>query len=175
MLDHRLKSNVTMKPPTTLTPHLDSISFAGKATLLDMSYSRLRFGIMMTPIITVGLTWFYALGKPPGLLIFWNVMCIAAGLAMPLLDRRCYAPDRESFSSERLLATWTPRLYALSLCHGVGLALPVLLTNGAASLEFGIFLMLALVTGLTLSAGYPSPALPRPRHDLRPTQKKPSM
>ena len=148
-----------MKPSTNLTPSSDNISFDGKAKLLDMSYSRLRFGIMMTPIITVGLTWFYSLEKSPGILVFWNVMYICAGLAMPLLYRRCYLRDRGSFSSERLIATWTPRLYALSLCHGVGLALPVLLTAGTASFEFGMFLMLALSTGLTLNASYQSPVL----------------
>ena len=148
-----------MTPSTNQTTSSDKISFAGRAKLLEMSYARLRFGIMMTPIITVGLTWFYALEKPPGILVFWNVIYICAGLAMPLLYRRCYLKDRESFSSERLIARWIPCLCALSLCHGVGLALPVLLTAGAASFGFGIILMLALSTGLTLNASYQSPVL----------------
>ena len=148
-----------MTPSTNFTPSSDNISSDGKAKLLDMSYSRLRFGMMMTPIITFGLTWFYSLEKPPGILVFWNVMYICAGLAMPVLYRRCYLRDRESFSSERLIASWTPRLYALSLFHGLALALPVLLTAGTASFEFGIFLMLALSTGLTLNASYQSPVL----------------
>lgn len=148
-----------MKTATAPTTGTTSISFAGQAALLDMSYARLRVGIMITPIIAIGLTWFYLLQESSKLLICWATFYLLAALAMPWLYRLHYLKDQAVLSDASMIKRWKPRLYALALTHGLLLALPAAATAGTASFEFGVLLVLAYSTSVTLNASYQAPLL----------------
>ena len=126
---------------------------------MDMSYARLRFGIMMTPIMAVCLTWFYSLERSPGLLVSWTVLYCFAAAAMPWIYKRLYLVDLQVLSAEALVATWKPRLQAIALTHGLVISLPVFISAGKASFEFAIFLVLGLATSITFNSNYQTPVL----------------
>lgn len=140
-------------------PSTDSISFAGKVKLLDMSFARVRFGIMMTPLVAVSLVWVYSFEGSPAMLLAWTLLYCLAALAMPWLYRRHYQADRQSLSDQAVFTRWKPRLHALALAHGLGLALPVFFTPRGASFEFCILLVLAIATAVTLNSSYQTPIL----------------
>ena len=140
-------------------PTADNLSYAGKAKLMDMSYARLRFGIMMTPIMAVCLTWFYSLERSAGLMVSWTVFYCVAAAAMPWIYKRLYLADLQVLSAQAMVTTWKPRFQAMALVHGLVIALPVLMTAGKASFEFAIFLVLGLATSVTFNSNYQTPVL----------------
>jgi signal transduction histidine kinase/CheY-like chemotaxis protein len=148
-----------MKTATAQTTATATISFAGQAALLDMSYARLRVGIMITPIISIGLTWFYFLQETSEVLIYWTIFYLLAALSMPWLYKRHYLTDQAVLSDASMIIRWKPRLYALALCHGLMLTLPAAATAGSASFEFAVLLVLAYSTSVTLNASYQAPLL----------------
>ena len=145
---------------TTAQSQAQQISFAGQAQLLDITYARLRFSVNAIPWVSIPLAWFYSVDHSAGGLIAWGCSYAVAALVMRWLYSSRYLAEKKTCSDEELLHIWSPRIGAIALVHGFGLAAPVLITAGSASFEFGLLLLVSLAAIVAANATHQTAVFP---------------
>jgi signal transduction histidine kinase/CheY-like chemotaxis protein len=145
--------------PSTAIPILEeAISPAGRAQLLEMTYSRIRLSITVLPVITFCLSWFYAQSHDATGMWLWCAfyICFAIGIR---LCHRSYMRDQATLNDADFLAKWQPFTQKLAIVHGLGLAAPVFITLGKTPFDFGILYLLTLATITAGNATHQTPVL----------------
>ena len=145
--------------PSTAIPILEeAISPAGRAQLLEMTYSRIRLSITVLPVITFCLSWFYAQSHDALGMWLWCAfyICFAIGIR---LHHRSYVRDQTALSDANLLAKWQPFTQKLAIVHGLALAAPAFITLGKTPFDFGILFLLTLAAITAGNATHQTPVL----------------
>lgn len=135
--------------PQPSQPSIQTVSMAGQARLLEMTYQRLHTSIMMLPMVALALTLFYRLQHDAYWMWAWcgfYLVFAATSLALHKAFRR----DQAALAPADLMRRWRPRLEVCALIHGAGTTAPVVIVAGHASYDFALLL---LVTNAAIVAG----------------------
>ena len=127
----------------------DGLSASGRAYLLDVTFARHRFGISVMPLVALPLIWLYSRTHDASLLMLWAGFFLVFAVGLQPVWRR-YAHDLSTLDSASLVSKWQPRIQYISLLHGAGLSLPVVLTGGRATYEF-MLLLYVTISAITAS------------------------
>jgi signal transduction histidine kinase len=137
----------------------DAISPAGRAQLLEMSYSRILLSITVLPVITFCLAWFYAQKNDVTGMALWFGFYVVFAIGMRLYHR-VYLRDQASLNDTAMLAKWLPFTKKLALVHGLALSVPmILISHGKAPFEFVILFLLTLAAITAGNATHQTPVL----------------
>ncbi len=137
----------------------EAISPAGRAQLLEMSYSRIVLSITVLPVITFCLAWFYAQKNDATGMWLWLAFYVVFAIAIRL-RHRVYQRDQASLSDTAMLAKWLPFTQKLALVHGLALSVPMLLiSHGKAPFDFVILFLLTLAAITAGNATHQTPVL----------------
>jgi signal transduction histidine kinase len=121
----------------------------GRVRLLELAYSRFRFGLFAMPLVAGMFAWYYRQSSSDPRMLIW-ALCYVGVTALALLQYKLYRRDMQRLSAEAMFSTWLPRIEATALLHGFGLALVLPLVAQTASIEFKY---LYLVTLTAIMAG----------------------
>ena len=128
---------------------LDSISMAGRVRLLEIAYSRFRFGLFAMPLVSSMFVWYYRQSSDDDRVLVW-ALCYACATVLAMVQYKTYQRDMRSLSADAMFTRWLPRIEATALVHGFGIALVLPLVGQTAALEFKY---LYLVTLAAIMAG----------------------
>lgn len=143
-----------------LAPSLPvGISFTGHLKLLEMTYSRLRFGINATPFVAVPIVGFYSLNHDETAFMLWGLGYACAAISVNWTYQKFFLRDRLQLSDEELVGRWRPRLNTIAILHGLGLSTAVLITSVDSSFEFSMTLYATLVAMVAGNAAHQTPVL----------------
>ena len=136
------------------------ISFAGQLKLMDMTFSRLRFGINAIPFVAVPLVWLYSQNHTDSTaLVIWGLGYAAAAAWI----NRCYRIFSQRNAVEGFdevwVLRWRPRLNAIAVVHGFGLSTAVLISAQQPNFEFGLLLYATLAAIVAGNATHQTPVL----------------
>lgn len=135
--------------PQPSQPSIQTVSMAGQARLLEMTYQRLHTSIMMLPMVALALTLFYRLQHDAYWMWAWcGFYLVFAATSLAL--RRAFRRDQAGLAPADLMRRWRPRLEVCALIHGAGTTAPVVIVAGHASYDFALLL---LVTNAAIVAG----------------------
>lgn len=135
--------------PQPSRPSIQTVSMAGQARLLEMTYQRLHTSIMMLPMVALALTLFYRLQHDAYWMWAWcGFYLVFAATSLAL--RRAFRRDQAGLAPADLMRRWRPRLEVCALIHGAGTTAPVVIVAGHASYDFALLL---LVTNAAIVAG----------------------
>jgi signal transduction histidine kinase len=150
----------TNRSTATAAAHTDdAISPAGRAQLLEMSYSRILLSITVLPVITFCLAWFYAQKNDATGMALWFGFYVVLAIGMRLYHR-VYLRDQASLSDSAMLAKWLPFTQKLALVHGLALSVPmILISHGKAPFEFVILFLLTLAAITAGNATHQTPVM----------------
>jgi signal transduction histidine kinase len=135
----------------TATKELDlnSISMAGRVRLLEIAYSRFRFGLFAMPLVSSMFVWYYWQSSNDYRVLVW-ALCYACATTLAIVQYKIYQRDMRTLPAELMFTRWLPRIEATALVHGFGMALVLPLVGQTASIEFKY---LYLVTLAAIMAG----------------------
>lgn len=134
---------------------LHDISAAGQVRLLEMAYSRLRFGLIAMPLMTVIFAFYYRLDSPDLRVVLWSLTDWSYWL-ISLGVYRLYKRDRQQLTDAVLFKRWLPRLHVLVLLHGLLIASLLPLVRETASVEFKLVYTTALMAMVAGNATHQS-------------------
>jgi signal transduction histidine kinase/CheY-like chemotaxis protein len=134
------------------------LSSASRARLLDMSYSRLRFSVYMTPLVALPLVVYLGWDPHAQWMRLWGLAYVALALAMYAVCR-AYLAEQRRLPDEAMLARWLPRVHAFAVLHGAGLSLSVMAMAPVATLESAMLLYLVMAHVVSTNATHQTPAI----------------
>jgi signal transduction histidine kinase len=135
--------------PASKELNLSSISMAGRVRLLEIAYSRFRFGLFAMPLVSSMFVWYYWQSSNDYRVLVW-ALCYAVATAFAIVQYKIYLRDMRSLPAEAMFTRWLPRIEATALVHGFGMAVVLPLVGPTASIEFKY---LYLVTLAAIMAG----------------------
>ena len=141
-----------------LQASLQTVSPAGQARLLDMTYQRLHTGIMLLPLVALALTLFYRLEHDALWMWIWSGFYVLLALVSLRLRSR-FRRDLNRLEPGEVVLRWRPRLEWCALVHGAGTAAPVFIVAGEASYDFALLLLVTNAAILAGNAAHQAPAL----------------
>lgn len=140
-------------------PNYSDISPAGQASLLDIAFARIRYGLSAMVIVSLPfIAWYVHLGQSPVGLVLWAVAYLIAVGGVTLLARH-YRRDRADGNPEDVLRRWLPRIRVLALTYGSSLTVPPLLTAHNSSFEFQLLYLVTVAAIVAGNAVHSSPVL----------------
>jgi signal transduction histidine kinase/CheY-like chemotaxis protein len=151
-------TQATLEPSQSIPLMEQAISPAGRAQLLEITYSRIRLSITVLPVIALCLSWFYARSHSAVGMWLWCAfyVCFALGIRW---HHRSYVRDQTALSDASLLAKWQPFIEKLAIVHGFALSAPAFITLGQAPFDFGILFLLTLAAITAGNATHQTPVL----------------
>ncbi len=136
-----------------------TISMHGRARLLEMTFSRILFGVSVIPLVALPLMWFYSTtSNPITPLAIWGGMYVALATTLRYLNQE-YFRQKKLLPIGELVGKWQSRLENIALVHGTGLSLSVLMTAGNSTLEFSLLLYITLAAIMSANATHQTPVL----------------
>lgn len=138
------------------TIKLDQISVEGRARLLDMAFSRLKFGLFAMPIVSGVLAWYYYQPGADARVTAWS-LCYALGAVAAFFINRRYQKNLQAWSADDILNVWLPRVEFMALLHGVGLMVVLPMVSHTASLEFKYLYILTVAAIMAGNATHQAP------------------
>ncbi len=130
---------------------LSDVSMEGRVRLLELAYSRFRFGLFAMPLVAGMFAWYYQQSSNDSRVLIWTLCYVGAAL-LALLQYKAYKRDLLRLSADSMFNTWLPRIEATALAHGFGLAIVLPLVAQTASIEFK-YLYLVTLTAIMASNG----------------------
>jgi signal transduction histidine kinase/CheY-like chemotaxis protein len=137
---------------------LKDISAEGRAHLLDMAFSRLRFGLFAMPIISATFAWYYHQTSSDYRVIIWSFCYLGIGITS-FFVYKTYKNNQQNLSPEDMIKIWLPRIHVAAIIHGIGLMLLLPLVATTATLEFKYLFVLTLTAIMSANATHQSPTL----------------
>lgn len=128
---------------------LNSISMAGRVRLLEIAYSRFRFGLFAMPLVSFMFVWYYRQSSDDYRMLVW-ALCYGCATALAFVQYKIYLRDLQHLPADAMFTKWLPRIENTALLHGLGLAVVLPLVSQTASIEFKY---LYLVTLAAIMAG----------------------
>jgi signal transduction histidine kinase/ActR/RegA family two-component response regulator len=152
-----------MKKPAFLEefalPDMDlttRIQARGLASLLEMTYGRLIFGMTIMPFVAVLFSVFYAQFENALPLWGWCATYAVFSVFMHIVRRR-YLRDKATLPDAALFAKWRPAVERMALVHGLLISAPVFLTLGRAPVEFVLLLIVTYISIVSSNATHQTP------------------
>jgi signal transduction histidine kinase len=136
----------------------DAISPAGRARLLEMSYSRIPINVFVVPTLAFALTWFYSQKNDATGMAIWACVHLVFALFLRQLHG-VYMRDLATMGDTAILAKWLPLTKKLAIVYGLLLSAPAFITLGKAPFEFGILLLLCVSALTAANATHQTPEL----------------
>ena len=142
------------------TPHisLQDISVAGQVRLMEMAYSRLRFGLLAMPVITVIFALYYRRYSDDLRVVFWSACDWILFIATHRLYLQ-YQHDRTSLAEAQLLARWLPRIHMMVMMHGLLIAAFLPLVSATTPDDFKMVYTCTLIAMVAGNATHQSPMI----------------
>ena len=137
---------------------LQTVSMAGQARLLEMTYQRLHTSIMVLPLVALALTLFYQLQHDARWMWGWFGFYVVFSATSHRL-RRVFRQDQGRRDAADLMRRWRPRLELCALVHGAGTTAPVVIAAGHASYDFALLLLVTNAAILAGNATHQTPVL----------------
>ncbi len=137
---------------------LGDISAEGRARLLDMAFSRLRFGLLTMPIISAVFAWYYHFSSTNYRVIIWSFCYFCAGIAS-VYTYKIYKKNQQTLSADNMLKVWLPRIHVIVIIHSIGLMLLLPMVAKTATIEFKYLFILTLTAIMSANATHQSPML----------------
>jgi signal transduction histidine kinase len=137
---------------------LQDISVAGQVRLMEMAYSRLRFGLLAMPVITVIFALYYRRYSDDLRVVFWS----ACDWILFMATRRLYLQyqyDRTSLADAQLLARWLPRIHMMVMMHGLLIAAFLPLVSATTPDDFKMVYTCTLIAMVAGNATHQSPMI----------------
>jgi len=139
----------------TQTITLQDISASGQVRLMEMAYSRLRFGLLAMPMMTIIFAFYYRLYGHDLRVVLWSLTDWCYWF-VSLGVYRFYRRDRQQLTESELFQRWLPRLHVLVLVHGLLIASLLPLVKETASVEFKLVYTTAIVAMVAGNATHQS-------------------
>ena len=141
------------------TVTLNDISVEGRARLLDMAYSRLKFGLFAMPIVSGVFVWYYHHQHSADYRIMvWSLCYFLAAVATIFLND-IYKKSQENESADYMLKVWLPRVEKIAILHGIGLLVLLPMVSNTATIEFKYLFILTLAAIMAGNATHQAPML----------------
>mgnify|MGYP000282309470 FL=1 len=145
------KANITARTGAAPKLMLNDLSMAGRTRLLEIAYSRFRFGLFAMPLVASMFAWYYQQDSSDQRVLIWALSyCVISALAW--LQYKVYKLDMQRLTPENMFSTWLPRIETTAFLHGLGLALVLPLVAQTASTEFK-YLYLVTLTAIMAGSG----------------------
>lgn len=153
-----LTSLFNPKEQQEVTVTLNDISLEGRARLLDMAYTRLRYGFTTMPIISGIFAWYYHQNNANYYVIVWS-LCYCCAAVFSYVLYKIYLKNQKSLSAADMLRVWLPRIHSIVIVHSIGLMLLLPMVSSTATLEFKYLFILTLTAVMASNATHQSPML----------------
>lgn len=140
-------------------PGYANISPDGRVELLDLAFSRIKYGF--GAMIAVGLTfvaWYIHLGQDALGLVLWTAWYLAGTLVARLLYR-LFRSECADMGAEAVLRRWSPRVHGIALVYGASMTIPPLLTAQHAPFEFQLLYLVTVAAIVAGNSVHSSPVL----------------
>lgn len=137
---------------------LDDISADGRARLLDMAFSRLRFGLFAMPIVSGVFVWYNHQTNFDFRVLIWSLYYCCFALFTYFIYQ-VYKKDQASQPAELLLSVWLPRFHKMAIFHGIGLMVLLPMVSHSATLEFKYLYILTVAAIMAGNATHQAPML----------------
>ena len=139
--------------------HLDRISVSGKLRLLDMAYSRLRFGLFSMPYVSIILAWFYQRTNSGDYrVLMWSAAYFIAAITSYFIHQ-AYQRDAQRLPAELMYSKWLSVVQKSALLHGFGLFILLPLVSQTAIFEFKYLYILTIAAIMAGNATHQAPIL----------------
>jgi signal transduction histidine kinase/CheY-like chemotaxis protein len=141
---------------TAATVDDESLSPAGRATLMRLNFSRVPISVYVVPVIALSLTLFYARSNDATGMALWTVFHIIFAIFLRMRHSE-FSRDVAHLSDTDVLNKWMPFAEKITTIYGLSISAPALITLGTAPFDFQILLLL-VVAAITISnATYQTP------------------
>ncbi len=137
---------------------IDDISIAGQMRLLEMAYSRLRFGLIAMPIITVIFCFYYRQYSKDYSVLIWSALDWLLFFASQAFYRY-YKLDKETLSDKVMYGRWLPRIHALVIMHGLIVAALLPIVRTTTPVEFKLVYVTTIMAMVAGNATHQSPVI----------------
>ena len=134
------------------------ISVAGQVRLMEMAYSRLRFGLLAMPVITVIFALYYRLYSHDLRVVLWSVVDWLLFLATRWIYRR-YQQDQHQMTDTQLLHSWLPRIHTMVILHGLVVAAFLPLVSTTTPDDFKLVYTCTIIAMVAGNATHQSPMI----------------
>lgn len=137
---------------------LKNISAEGQARLLDMAFSRLRFGLFAMPIVSGTFVWYYHSTSSGPWVLIWSLCYFCLAFATFFIYKT-YKKNLANQSANYMLNIWRPRIHKMATLHGIGLMVLLPLVSHSATLEFKYLYILTVAAIMAGNATHQAPML----------------
>jgi signal transduction histidine kinase len=137
---------------------LEKISVTGRARLLDMAYSRLRFGLFSMPVVSGVFAWYYSHSGGDLRVLYWALGYLLSAVATVFINQ-IYRRDQQTLSAQQTLERWLPRIHCMVILHGLGLFVLLPIVHETATMEFRNLYLLAVAAIMASNATHQAPTL----------------
>lgn len=137
---------------------LSEISADGRAHLLDMAFSRLRFGLFAMPLVSGIFVWYCYQNGSDSIVTLWSLFYFCYAIANYFIYN-IYRNDQAERSSEYMLSAWLPRVHKMAILHGIGLMMLLPMVSHSATLEFKYLYILTVAAIMAGNATHQAPML----------------
>lgn len=127
----------------------DALSPAGRVMLMTLYFARVPLNVLVAPLLSVALTWYYAQENDATGMVIWAAVYIVSSIFL-FWRHRIFVRDSASLSDVEILDKWMPVAEKTALAYGLVISAPALITLGKGPFDFQIFLLLVVAT-LTVS------------------------
>lgn len=137
---------------------LEQISDEGRLRLLDMAYSRLKFGLYSMPLVSAIFAIYFKLHDDNWYAVVWSLMyfCMAAAT---FLINQIYKKDQTKYSAAHVLKKWLPRIQTMAILHGIGLMIFLPIIGNSVGLEFKYLYILTVAAIMAANATHQAPMI----------------
>lgn len=131
----------------------------GRVRLLELTFSRLLFGIHALPFVGVPfLLWMWKQGLDVANMLLWLAVYVLVSLWAIRL-KGIFFRDLASLPAIRALDKWLPAVHRLAIVYGFGISILALITAGKVSTGFAYLLLTAQAAIIAGNATHLSPEI----------------
>ncbi len=133
-------------------------SVSGRIRLFEMTFSRIKLGIGLLPVVAIPFAWFYSQTNGSATLLAWVWIYIVLVVILVVMHRS-YVRDRITKPDSEVFKKWRDLLQKFALLHGTAMTASVIVTMENKTLEVSLahYLILALI--ITTNATHQAPVL----------------
>jgi signal transduction histidine kinase len=134
------------------------ISVAGQVRLMEMAYSRLRFGLLAMPLITVIFALYYRLYSDDLRVVCWSLVdWLLFGITRWIY--RQYQKDQHRLTDAQMLQNWLPRIHTVVILHGLIIAAFLPLVSSTTPDDFKLVYTCTIIAMVAGNATHQSPMI----------------
>jgi signal transduction histidine kinase/CheY-like chemotaxis protein len=131
----------------------------GQARLLELTFSRLLFGIHALPFVGAPfLLWMWQQGLDVTNMLIWLAVCVLFNLWAVRLKGTFFL-DLSALSALRAVDKWRPAIHRLVIVYGFGVSILALITAGKVSTGFAYLLLTVQAAIIAGNATHLSPEI----------------